>query len=83
MKTIHKVFLVIATLVLVFLIWALVFNKGGVLQTGWNALISPVNTTWQKISGNASATILPEWDAVEEGGGNYNGSDNLGEFTGP
>lgn len=81
MKTITKVFLVVATLVVVFLIWALFFNKNGVLQTGWNALISPVNSVWQKLSGDTNAKILPEWDAVDDGGA-YDGSDSLDDFTG-
>lgn len=82
MKTITKVFLVVATLVLIFLIWALFFNKDGVLQTGWNALISPVNNVWQDLTGDTTAELLPEWDAVEEGG-NFEGSDSLGDHTGP
>lgn len=82
MKTITKVFLVVATLVLIFLIWALFFNKDGVLQTGWNALISPVNNVWQNLTGDTTAELLPEWDAVEEGG-NFEGSDSLGDHTGP
>lgn len=82
MKTITKVFLVVGTLVLIFLIWALFFNKDGVLQTGWNALISPVNNVWQNLTGDTTAELLPEWDAVEEGG-NFEGSDSLGDHTGP
>lgn len=80
MKTITKVFLIVATLVLIFLIWALFFNKGGILQTGWNALIAPVNNVWQKLSGDSSAELLPTWDAVEDGGA-YDGSDSLGDYT--
>lgn len=80
MKTITKVFLVVATLVVVFLIWALFFNKNGVLQTGWNAMISPVNNVWQKLSGDSTAKLLPTWDAVDDGGA-YDGSDSLSDHT--
>lgn len=82
MKTITKVFFAVGTLLLIFLIWALFFNKDGVLQTGWNALISPVNKVWQQLSGDSSAKLLPTWDAVEQGG-SYNGSDSLGDELTP
>ena len=75
MSPIKKVFLVIGVLVLAFLIWQLVFNDGGVLITGWNAVADTVNGVWQKITGNSTSTIVPEWgDAVDAGenGGSLN-----------
>lgn len=68
MKTTTKVFLMIATLVLIFLAWALFFDGGGVLETGWNAMVSPVNNTWQKITGDSSATLIPEFKADDNTG---------------
>lgn len=60
MKPITKVFLVIATLVFAFLVWALFFDTGGVMETAWNAMVKPVNDTWQKITGDTTATLIPE-----------------------
>lgn len=81
MKPIKKVFLVIATLVLCLVLWGLFFNDGGVLQTGWNAMVKPVNTTWQGIVGDSSSKILPEFS--ETGAGQDTGSldmdDNMGQ----
>lgn len=68
MKTTTKVFLMIATLVLIFLAWALFFDKGGVLETGWNAMVSPVNATWQKITGDTAAKLIPEFNANDNTG---------------
>lgn len=63
MKTIKRVFLVIATLVLIFILWGLFFNDGGILRTAYNALINPVNKTWQTITGDSSdsSKLLPNW----------------------
>lgn len=68
MKTTTKVFLMIATLVLIFLAWALFFDKSGVLETGWNAMVGPVNDTWQKITGDSSAKLIPEFKADDNTG---------------
>lgn len=60
MKPITKVFLIIAALVVSLVIWGLFFNKGGVLQTSYNALVSPINNQWQTITGGTE-NILPTW----------------------
>lgn len=65
MKTIKRVFLVIATLVLIFILWGLFFNDGGILRTAYNALTNPVNKTWQTITGDSSATLLPDWGTAD------------------
>lgn len=67
MKPITKVFLVIGALVLCLVVWGLFFNDGGVLQTAWNALVTPVNNTWSSITGQAGAKILPEFSATGAG----------------
>lgn len=72
MKPITKVFLVIAALVLSLVIWGLFFNQGGVLQTAYNALVEPVNRTWEAVSGSTEP-LLPEWtiqdaNALDEDG---------------
>lgn len=61
MKPITKVFLVIAALVLSLIIWGVFFNTGGVLETAYNALISPINATWQAVSGSTE-NLVPEWE---------------------
>lgn len=60
-KTVKKVFLILGTLVLIFLIWQLVFNKGGILVTGYNAIANGINGQWAKAAGSGK-TILPLWD---------------------
>lgn len=60
-KTVKKVFLLIGLLVLIFLIWQLVFNKGGIIKTGYNAIAKGINGQWAKVAGNGQK-ILPLWD---------------------
>lgn len=76
MKSIAKVFLVIGTLVLVFLVWALFFNDGGILQTSYNSLAGSVNGVWQKLTGDPSGKLLPTWS---DAGVDTEGK-NLGDF---
>lgn len=59
-KTVKTVFLLIGTLVLIFLVWQLVFNDGGILKTGYNAMADGINGQWAKVAGSGK-TILPEW----------------------
>ena len=63
MKTIHKVFLIVGTLVLIFILWQVFFNDGGVLQTGYNAVVDTINGVWNKLTGG-TAGILPNWGDV-------------------
>ena len=58
--TIKKVFLIVGLLVLIFLIWQLVFNKGGIIRTVYNAMVGGINGQWEKVSGNGK-TLIPEW----------------------
>lgn len=68
MSPIKKVFLIIGVMVLAFLVWQLVFNDGGVLISGWNAIADTGNGAWAKITGDTTAKILPVWgDAVGTG----------------
>ena len=60
-KTVKTVFLLIGILVLIFLIWQLVFNDGGIIKTGYNALANGINGQWEKVAGNGNP-ILPLWD---------------------
>lgn len=59
-KTVRKVFLVIGTLVLVFIVWQLVFNDGGIIKTMYNNIAEGINNQWKKVAGK-DATLLPEW----------------------
>lgn len=60
-KTVRKVFGLIATLVLIFLAWQLVFQKGGIIRTAYNALSNGINGQWAKVAGSGQK-ILPTWD---------------------
>ena len=59
-KTVKTVFLLIGTLVVIFLIWQLVFNDGGILKTGYNALAKGINGQWAKVAGSGEE-IMAEW----------------------
>ena len=59
-KTVKTVFLLIGTLVLIFIVWQLVFNDGGILKTGYNAMADGINTQWAKVAGSGK-TILATW----------------------
>lgn len=60
-STVKKVFLLIGLLVAIFIAWQLIFNKGGILRTGYNALAKGINGQWAKVAGSGQ-TILPLWD---------------------
>lgn len=59
-KTVKTVFLIIGLLVLIFLVWQLVFNDGGILKTGYNAMAKGINAQWAKVAGS-NQTILATW----------------------
>lgn len=60
-KTIITVFLVLAVIVLVFLIWELFFsNDGGILHVAYNSVANGVNTQWKKLAGD-NAVLMPLW----------------------
>lgn len=60
-KTVRTVFLLIGTLVVVFLVWQLVFNDGGIIKTAYNGIASGINGQWVKVAGSGNS-ILPLWD---------------------
>lgn len=61
-KTIITVFLVLAVVVLVFLIWELFFSdNNGILHIAYNSVANGVNTQWKKLAGD-DAVLMPLWD---------------------
>ena len=60
-KTIVKVFVILGILVLALLIWAFVFGNG--LETIFNAVINPINSIYQGITGDTSSSLIPQWNA--------------------
>lgn len=60
-KTVKKVFMLIATLVVIFLAWQLVFNRGGILRTAYNALANGINSQFEKVAGSGQK-LVPLWD---------------------
>lgn len=71
-KTVRKVFLILGTLVLCFLVWQLVFNDGGIIKTGYNALADIVNTQYAKAAGK-NKTILATWGSNAKSNGTATG----------
>lgn len=62
-KTVKKVFMLIALLVVIFIAWQLVFNDGGILKTGYNAIVKGINGQWAKVAGSGQS-LLPEWGST-------------------
>lgn len=67
-KTVKKVFMLIAVLVIIFLAWQLVFNEGGILKTGYNSIANGINRQWAKVAGSGQ-TLVALW-------GDSNAADN-------
>lgn len=59
-KTVKKVFVLIGILVGIFIAWQLIFNDGGILKVGYNALANGINKQWAKVAGNGE-TIMALW----------------------
>ncbi len=78
-KTVKNVFLLIGILVLIFLIWQMFFNEGGILHTGYNALANGVNEQWTKVTGTDDP-LVPEWG--ENGTGTNGGGFDIGTDAG-
>lgn len=76
MSPIKKVFLIIGVLVLAFLVWQLVFSDGGVLISAWNSIAGVINGTWQTITGDSTAVLVPEWGDAVDGSKNDGGLNN-------
>lgn len=62
-KTVKTVFLLIATLVVIFLIWQLFFNDNGILVTAYNTMAKGINDQYQKVAGTNS-TLIPQWGST-------------------
>ena len=75
-KTIQSVFGVIGSLVVCLLLWAVVFNDGGVLATGYNAIATPINTSYQKLTGG-TGIVIPLWTGTNNGGSIKDGEENI------
>lgn len=77
-KTVKKVFMLLALLVGIFLAWQLIFNDGGILQSGYNAIASGINGQYAKVAGQGK-TLIPYWGQTNNGdagtisNGNTNG----------
>lgn len=57
-KTVKKVFMLIGLLVVIFIAWQLVFNDGGILKTGYNAIVKGINGQWAKVAGSGRVYCL-------------------------
>ena len=78
-KTVKKVFMVLALLVGIFLAWQLIFNDGGILQSGYNALASGINTQYARVAGQGR-TLIPYWGQNNQGNaGTIQNADNNGQ----
>ena len=56
-KTVKKVFMLLALLVGIFLAWQLIFNNGGILQSGYNAIASGINDQYERVAGQGKSLI--------------------------
>lgn len=63
-KTVKTVFLLIGLIVLIFLIWQLVFNNGGIVKTIYNAMARGINKQFVRVAGTGQ-TLLPYWDMTK------------------
>lgn len=59
-KTVKKVFMLLALLVGIFLAWQMIFNDGGIIQTGYTAIADGINGQYEKVAGK-DKKILPDW----------------------
>lgn len=74
-KTILTVFIVLAVLVLIFLVWELFFADTGVMHSIYNSVASGLNAQWAKVAGTNSE-LLPTWDGGSQGGDQQNTHDD-------
>lgn len=63
-KTIVKVFVILGILVLALLVWAFVFGNG--LQSIFNAVIAPINSIYQAMTGNKNQSLIPQWNVASQ-----------------
>ena len=59
-KSVRKVFMLVGTLVAIFLAWQLIFNDGGILKTVYNGIVNGINGQWAKVAGSGNE-LLPKW----------------------
>ena len=79
-KTVMKVFLVIALLVLIFVGWSAFFGDSGILVTGYAAVADAVNGAWATVAGEGAELLPPEWgDTGGENNGNLAGVQDVVE----
>lgn len=71
-KNILKIFGIIMALFAAFIIWAVLFNDGAIVQTGYNSMVGVVNKNWETMTGNGQ--LVPEW-----GGTGAKSSGNLSD----
>lgn len=72
-KTVKKVFMLIGLLVIIFIAWQLIFNKGGILKTMYNSMANGINGQWAKVAGSGQE-LLPIWtnDNAKDNGQGFN-----------
>lgn len=63
-----KVFLVVAILVAIFLIWQLFFSDGGLLISGYNGIAGVIDGAWNMVTGGTKG-IMPDWGGAVDGNG--------------
>lgn len=81
-KTIITVFIVLAILVTVFLVWELFFADDGILHTVYNGMATGLNNQWAKVAGKNSEGLVPLWDGGETADEHKNTNDDSnGGFT--
>lgn len=71
-RTVKKVFLLIGTLVAIFIAWQLIFNDGGILRTAYNALANGINGQFAKVAGD-NQKIVPVWKSGKQADTNGEG----------
>lgn len=59
-KVVKKVFMLVGLLVIIFIAWQLIFNKGGILKTMYNSIANGINVQWIKVAGSEQE-LLPMW----------------------
>lgn len=77
-KTIITVFMILAVLVLVFLVWELFFTDTGILHTLYNGAAAGINSQYHKIAGDDTYNIVPFWDG---GDGTNDATENQNKHT--
>lgn len=70
--TVKKVFLLLGTLVAIFIAWQLIFNDGGILKIAYNGIADGINGQWEKAAGDG-AELVPQWgdDNADDNGKAY------------